>query len=474
MASEISNELLFQLSEFITSRIGLHFPESRLNDLNRGINSAAQEFGYTDIEAFIRWLMSSKLAKKDIEILSSHITIGETYFFRDKKSFEAFEGHILPELISSRQDGERRLRIWSAGCSTGEETYSIAILLKKLIMDIKDWNITILGTDINPNYLGRASEGVYTEWSFRNTPSWVKEGYFKNTKDGNYKIIPAVKKMVVFEYLNLAEDIYPSLLNNTNGIDIIFCHNVLMYFSHKLSNRVVHGFYNSLVDKGWLSVGPTDFVKPLSSQWTVVNYNEANIYRKDVKKTPEVKDLQPKKIPSFVMPSVEIDRTLQLIERQEKKIEELKRERKAEPLTMIINHCQGQRADLKRDAMLIRDYANQGRLNDAIKWCEKAIASDRLNPHYYYLFATILIEQGRVEDAVKSLKKTIYLDNNYVLAYFILGNLMFRSGELKTSKKYFGNAIELLSNYKDEDVIPESEGITAGRLSEIITSIMPQ
>ena len=458
MASEISNELLLQLNGFITSSIGLHFPESRLIDLKRGIVSAAEEFGYTDIETFIRWLMSSKLTKKDIEILSSHITIGETYFFRDKKSFEALEENILPELISSRQDGERRLRIWSAGCSTGEEPYSIAILLKKLIMDIKDWNITILGTDINPNFLRRASAGVYTEWSFRNTPPWVKEGYFKRAKDGNYKIIPDVKKMVVFEYLNLAEDIYPSLVNNTNAIDIIFCHNVLMYFSHELSKRVVHSFYNSLVDKGWLSVGPTDFVKPLSTQFTTVNYDEAVIYRKDEKKTHVVKDLQPKKIPSFVMPSVDIDKSLQLNKRQEKVIEEPERER--------------QRADLRRDAMLIRDYANQGRLGDAIKWCEKAISSDKLNPHYHYLLGTILIEQGKIEDAVKSLKRTIYLDNNYVLAYFILGNLMFRSGELKTSRKYFSNAVELLSNYKDEDVIPESEGITAGRLSEIIETIM--
>ncbi len=459
MASEISNELLFQLSEFITSRMGLHFPESRIGDLKRGIGSASQEFGYTDIEAFIRWLMSSKLAKKDIEILSSHLTIGETYLFRDKKTFKALEENILPELISSRQDGERHLRIWSAGCSTGEEPYSIAILLKKLIMDINDWNITILGTDINPNFIRRASEGVYTEWSFRNAPSWVKEGYFKKTRDGNYRIIPPVKKMVVFEYLNLAEDVYPSLVNNTNGIDIIFCHNVLMYFSHELSKKVVHGFYNSLLYKGWLSVGPTDFVKPLSSQWTTVNYDEAVIYRKDEKKTHDVNEFQPKKIPSFDMPFVEIEKSLHLFKRQGKKVEEQKREQ--------------QKVDLKMDTMLIRDYANQGRLNDAMKWCESAISSDKLNPHYHYLLGTILIEQGKIEDAVRSLKRTIYLDNNYILAYFILGNLMFRSGELKSSRKYFSNAIELLSDYKDEDVIPESEGITAGRLSEIITSIMP-
>ena len=123
-------------------------------------------------------------------------------------------------------------------------------------------------------------------------------------------------------------------------------------------------------------------------------------------------------------------------------------------------------------SMLVRGYANQGRLNDALKWCEEAISSDKLNPYYHYLLATIFIEQGRMMDAVKSLKKTIYLDNDFILAYFMLGNLMVRRGKLKTSKRYFRNAIELLSSYNDEEVIPESDGITAGRLSEIIESIM--
>jgi chemotaxis protein methyltransferase CheR len=461
MTSQISDTILFQLSEFISNRIGLHFPESRLNDLRRGINSAAHEFGYADAELLIRWLMSSELSKRDIEILSSHLTIGETYFFRDKKSFEALEGHILPELIRIRQEGDRHLRIWSAGCSTGEEPYSIAILIKKLLMDINDWNITILATDINPNFLKKASEGVYTEWSFRNTPPWVKENYFKKTKEGNYKIIPSVKRLVAFEYLNLAEDVYPSLLNNTTAVDIIFCHNVLMYFSHKLSERVVHGFYDSLIDKGWLSVGPTDFVKSLSSQFTLVNLDGAGIYRKDGGKPREAKAFQPKQVPSFIIPTVDIEKPLEsVVKEKRRKSERPKAER--------------EESDMKKGAIVVRNFANQGRLDEAVMWCEKAIASDKLNPFYHYLLATILIEQGRVEDAVSSLKKTIYLDNNFILAYFLLGNLNFGIGKLEESRRYFKNASEILSGYKNEDIIPESDGITAGRMSEIIASIMDQ
>src|SRR3989338_5556360 len=136
--------LLSEASELISSVMGLHFPESRMNDLERNLASAAHEFGFRDTESFKRWLLINPLSKDHIEKLASHLTVGETYFFREKENFAALEEHILPELIRLRQGGERRLRIWSAGSSTGEEPYSIAILLRKLIADLNEWNITIL------------------------------------------------------------------------------------------------------------------------------------------------------------------------------------------------------------------------------------------------------------------------------------------------------------------------------------------
>jgi chemotaxis protein methyltransferase CheR len=250
MSDNISPHILSDISKFIASHMGLHFPKTRWDGLERGIESAARDFGYTDIEEFIRWLRVSPLTRRHIEILASHLTVGETYFFREKESLDALKQNILPELISSRQDNEKRLRIWSAGCSTGEEAYSIAILLSEMIADLKGWNITILATDINPRVLKKASEGVYTEWSFRNTPTLLKQRYFKMTKQGRYEILPQIKKMVMFEYLNLAEDVYPSLFNNTNAMDLIFCRNVLMYFSGKRAKKVVKGFYNCLVNNG--------------------------------------------------------------------------------------------------------------------------------------------------------------------------------------------------------------------------------
>src|SRR3989304_10126223 len=209
MINTISKQLLSQLSELITPLMGLYFPETRWSDLERGIVPAARELGFADIEAFIKWLRSTPLTKNHVEILANHLTVGETYFFRDKESFQVIENRILPELLRSRQESEKRLRIWSAGCSTGEEPYSIAILLSRMIPDLKDWNITILATDIHPSFLHKASLGVYGDWSFRDTPPGVKERFFKKTRDGRFEIDDHIKRLVDFAYLNLAEGSHP-------------------------------------------------------------------------------------------------------------------------------------------------------------------------------------------------------------------------------------------------------------------------
>jgi chemotaxis protein methyltransferase CheR len=282
MTTAISSSMLSQLSEFIAREMGLHFPTGRWADLERGIRSAAREFDFEDVEVCIEWLLSSRPVREKVEILASHLTIGETYLFREKKIFEALEESVLPELIRSRSGGGQRLRIWSAGCATGEEPYSVAILLSKIIPDFNNWNVTILSTDINPRFLQKALLGVYSEWSFRDCPRWVKDKYFKETKDGRFEIVLDIKKRVIFSHHNLAEDPYPSLLNNTNAMDIIFCRNVLMYFAQDQVNKVVQGFYDCLIDGGWLIVSPTEASHVLYPQFTVVNFPGAILYRKEV------------------------------------------------------------------------------------------------------------------------------------------------------------------------------------------------
>jgi chemotaxis protein methyltransferase CheR len=493
---------LSKISELIAERTGLHFPVNRLHDLERGICSAAREFGFKDAESCIRWLLSSPLSKEQIEVLASYLTVGETYFFREKKSFEMLEKHLLPDLIRSRQGNEKSLRIWSAGCCTGEEPYSIAILLSKMIPDIKDWNITILSTDINPRFLKKASAGVYTDWSFRDTPLAIKERYFKRTKEGRFEILPSIKKMVTFSYQNLVEDSYPSLLNNTNAMDIIFCRNVLMYFDHEYQRKVIQNLYRCLVDGGWLIVSPSETSHVLFSQFVTFNFPGAILYRKAVAGDKiqvsgfEMQDAISKFQDTSYKLQVSSDKMQEIIppkiilpeepceypslKNGVLKAEEIhadpykevmalfKQGRFTEATEKIAELLSMKKDDTKAMALLARAYANQGHLSEAHEWCEKAILADKLNPGCHYLLATILQERGQTEEAVTSLKRALYLEPDFVLAHFSLGNLTRQQGKLKESEKHLENALTLLHDYPNDEILPEAEGVTAGRLKEII------
>lgn len=496
MSPIISDRLVSRLSELVTAYMGLHFPKERRRDLERGISSAAGEFGFKDTQSCIHWLMTSPLTKSQVEILASHLTVGETYFFRDKKSFEILGEHIIPELIRSRAGTEKRLRIWSAACATGEEPYSIAMTVCKVIPDLKDWNVTILGTDINPHFLQKASVGIYSEWSFRDTLPFIKMKNFKKTKDGHFEILPHINKMASFSYLNLVEDTYPSLLNNTNAMDIIFCRNVLMYFDRHNQSKVIQKLYRCLVDGGRLIVSPSETSHVLFSQFEAVNIQGLTFYKKRLTGVrdhrsgirdygevmnqqltigPEFKTTEPEieygtgelicesfpPTPDNLTPTPNLYEAAALYERG----------RYADAAEKIMELLPLNQDDANMTALLARANANQGKLAEALEWCEKAISFDRLNPGYHYLLAAILQERGQDEEAVASFKKALYIDRNFVLAHFALGNLAQRQGKLKESGRHFDNALSLLSACRQEDILPESEGMTAGRLQEIITAI---
>lgn len=492
---------LSHLSDFIASRMGLRFPRERWRDLERGIGSAARELGFRDIGSCIRWLLSSPLTQRQTEILASHLTVGETYFFREKKSLSVLEESILPELIRARRMAERSLRIWSAGCCTGEEPYSIAILLDKLIPDLQNWNVTILATDINPRFLQKASEGLYTEWSFRDSPSWIKERYFERKKGGRFEILSKIKKRVSFSYLNLAEDTYPSLMNNTNAMDVIFCRNVLMYFAPERAKKVIDHFYRSLTDGGWLIVSPSETSQALFAPFATVNFPGVIFYKKDrdLLRTAPLAEAFPAipvegsrssfHLPVHLLPepAAEVVLTQETgaflpLEDQKQEAANPRSAPYAEAASLYERGCYSEASekiagllkdhpdDAKAMTLLARVYANQGKLVEALQWCERAIAADKLAAEGHYLLATILQEQGLVAEAVLSLKRALYLDPNFVLAHFALGNLTRQQGKLKESEKHYANALALLDAHRSEEVLLESEGMTAGRLMEIIRS----
>ena len=465
--------LLSDLSGFVASRMGLHFPQERWADLERGVAAAAREFGLPDAEACARRLLSAPLTQTHVEILAGHLTVGETYFFREKNSLDALEQHIVPELLRSRRDGERRLRIWSAGCCTGEEPYSVVMLLDRVIPDPKEWIVTILATDINPRFLRKAARGVYGEWSFRGAPEWVKERYFSRRKDGRLELQPHMRGRVTFSYLNLAEDVYPSLPNNTNAMDVIFCRNVLMYFTAERAQSVARNLHRSLVDGGWLIVSPTETSNALFSSFSAIEFPGAVLYRKTARAepvafaprapVPEADALHPR-APVFASAPVAAESEL-----PGPPIEAAPDTPAApEPGTV----SPPEKDDARVPSVAARNCADQGRLTEAIEWCEKAIAADKLNPAHHYLLAVIQQEQGQAEPAVQSLLRALYLDPAFVLAHFALGNIELSRGRRREARRHFANALALLRTRPHDEILAESEGLTAGRLVQIISAVL--
>lgn len=494
MLSQVPEPQWSQLSEFIADRMGLHFPPERWNDLKRGFAGAAHQFGFADPALCIDWLLSVPPDEKQLQVLASHLTIGETYFFRDPQTLAALAENILPELIRTRRDRGQRLRIWSAACCSGEEPYSLAILLHQLLPDIRDWHVTITATDINPCFLQKAMAGIYGEWSFRNAPAWLKQRYFKRTDDGRYAIVPQIRKLVNFAQLNLAQDVYPSLATGTNAMDIIFCRNVLMYFTQPQARKVIGNLAHALVDGGWLAVSPSEASRALFPQFINVNFPGAILFRKnDAPPAIEATPMLLAAVPELPIPAIEeslpwAPSTAPAADRegpqeQEPVVEQAPHTtlafaqslyhegRYAESADMLLAAFAGHPPGPAAFSLLTRALANQGKLADALVWCERWIASDKLDAAGHYLHALVLLEQGDSRNARMALQRAVYLDHDFVMAHFALGNLARSRGNLAQANKHFANAQHFLGHYRHDDLLPEADGLSAGRLAQTLAAM---
>ncbi|SNB44747.1 CheR family methyltransferase [Geobacter sp. DSM 9736] len=484
----ISEELLLRFSEYISLHMGLRFPRERHSDLMRGIGWASREFGFDDDEDCVRWLMQAPLSKHQVEILASHLTIGETYFFRDPKMFETLERDVFPPLIRDRRGNGRHLRIWSAGCATGEEPYSVAILLSRLLPDMEEWNITILGTDINPGFLRKAREGIYGDWSFRSVAPRIRERYFTAVAPRRYRIVPSLQDCVTFSYLNLADDLYPSLLNRTNAMDLIFCRNVLMYFTQQQQADVVRKFHRCLVHRGILAASPTESSPSVFSPFSEMRLPGWVYYVKEGE-DGRVRPAPPSSRVSA--PQMTISQQRPIVAPPGSAARKAPEPAPPPPPSDLYRDAEeayrsGRYGDAEemlkelmvRDArssvieLMARVQANLGRLQRARELCEQAISGDKLNAGLYVLLATILQEMDLAEEEDLALKRALYLDHDLIVAHFARGNLALRRTARREADRHFGYALLVLERMGRDDVVPLTEGITAGRMREMITTAM--
>lgn len=452
MTEQLLTAELPQLSDFVASAMGLHFPPSRWGDLGRGLAATSKELGFATPGECARRFLDGNVEKNQIEILASHLTVGETYFMREPRCFRLLADEIIPELTRRRQNSDRHLRIWSAGCCSGEEAYSIAIVLHQAIPDIANWTITLLATDINACFLRKAAAGIYGRWSFRQVPAGFREQFFRPVGEDRWEVLPHIKRLVRFAPLNLVEDVYPALGNETNAMDVIFCRNVLMYFGSGQSHKVVEKLHRAQAEGGWLITGAGELSQISCEPYFLHSSRGLTHYRKS--------KIAARRPAPLVIPVAKLDIS------PANKIAEIPRlQPEKEPLPVVPQDAAALRLEAHR-------LANGGNLAEALACCERWVARDRLNPSGHYLRAVILQERGAVEDAVKSLRGTLYLDPHFVLAHIALGNIDRQRGRRREAAMHLENARQLLAGLASDAPLPESGGVTAGRFMEIVNSLL--
>lgn len=222
-------------------------------------------------------LLGSPTGEEEIQSLIESVTINESYFFRDFEQLRGFGEEILPNYCRHKyMHANRYLRVWSAGCSTGEEAYTLSIILREMLDDYPAWDTLIEATDIDRNVLEKARVGVFSDWTMRGTPLVYREKYFRQVPDG-WKVLPTVRAPIHFEYANLAD---PVPLERRRKFDFIFCRNVLIYFDDESRRRVVDFFHRMLEPGGYLFLGHAESVGRINSSFLPERVGEHFCYRR--------------------------------------------------------------------------------------------------------------------------------------------------------------------------------------------------
>jgi len=275
---ELSIEQFEKLNRQIYLKLGLHFDEKKIYFLKSRVAKRMEALGLSDPKDYLFQISYADAGGVEMQALANLITTNETYMFREYDQLQAFANHCLPEVLSAKQaKGEKTLRIWSAGCSSGEEAYTLAMLVQEIFPQIQSWDCKIVATDVDENMLARVAAARYGERSIHDVPEEYRAKYL--TKSGNeYLVKPRTAAMVEARHLNLHDRM---AMRAMRGFDFIFCRNVLIYFDDASRKAVVEQFYNSLNKGGYVFLGHSESLGRMTAAFHLRRFDNHLVYVKE-------------------------------------------------------------------------------------------------------------------------------------------------------------------------------------------------
>lgn len=465
-----------EFSEFICEQCGLHFDRRNRKTLERGILRRMRTVGAPTFTVYLTYLQRFLESRQELKKLVALLTIGETSFFRFDPHFLALTERVIPELIQ-RNNALKRLRIWSAGCSTGEEVYSLAITLLQNFPQLADWEITILGTDISHQSLAAARQGHYQDRTLRNvTPNLLSQWFTK--KDKGWTVSDRLRAMVNFAYLNLQSESYPHPKNGTTECDLIFCRNVMIYFRPETVRAVVSRLRRALRPGGYLFLGHSETLGAGFLDFVRCQHQGGTYYRAGAGDEENFTTAGPtqaqdenKKQPQFILfenphkirPLIEIN--TRYPEKNSGIISDDKVNNKT-TYQKNTNSITGQTIPVNDLLDQGFSLADQGRFNEALSLCEQVLHQNDLSSRGYFLRGLIRDQQGESLAAIADYQRVILLDLKAVMAHYYLAGSCRRAGRMDEARRSLQTTLRLLAKMGASEPIPDAKDWTVNGLLE--------
>lgn len=453
-----------QLKERLIARTGHHYYHDKDGLLWDRVHRRMQATGSRSIADYIARLDDQRSGRAEWSALEAEITIGETYFFRYAEQFSALERTILPEIVGRNRE-RRRIRIWSAGCATGAEPYSIAVLLARLLgPGIEDWRISIVGTDINERSLAAARTGVFGRWALRAVTERERDELFVPEGRDRWRLASRYRTMVRFEYHNLL-----SLVDGTSPLqftefDLILCRNVLIYFDPRIVPRLIAELHDRLEEDGWLLIGHAEpnpefsrFMRSVSLPGTAA-YRRAGPDRPPGEPTASPPTAQ-EEIPPAPAPEIapEVPQAPAVPKARA-------RPAPAAPALPAEPAGPAKETDVPR----IRALCDRGELGAALSACEAGLEANPTDPLLHYYCGLIHRERGLPREAEISFRRAVYLDRSFVMAHYQYGLVLLDNAHTGAGRRSLSNAAQLCRSLPAGFILPEGDGLDAAGLIDMV------
>lgn len=399
-----------QIEALIEQRLGLDIAR-RTN-----LNLAEILYSITDLPPFkLRFQLQNQPTHSPLwQKLIRELTIGETYFFRNRAQFDILRTHILPQIIE-QQRASKTLTVWSAGCATGEELYSVALLLMQCLPDYRQWNLTLLGTDINAAALDSARNAHYRRWSFRYEQDPLLANALTQTDKG-YQLHPELRQMVQFRHGNLLEDQPPLPAN------LVLCRNVMIYFKRDARQHAERMLMQATLPHGWLLLGHAEALNVGFMGWQTHIFTGTLAYQRQANNLPtpnpvyhQTVSTAPLRLHAEPAPAAPLHYS--------KALEAFHQEDYENAHAHLQKHLSTHPQDLAARVLWAATLINRAQADAAKRYLEQLIATAPLTADAYFLQAMLYLEEDNLPEAQKALRAALYSQQSHPLAALMLGSL---------------------------------------------------